>query len=54
MGIFAGETQDTFGELGQVCDLHVNPIQGWIGFGSFWGRGTYSQGGSVYLGTFQP
>ena len=53
-GVFAGETQSVFSEMGQVSDLHVNPFKGWIGFGSFWGRGTHSQGGSVYIGSFEP
>ncbi len=54
VGVFVGENQDTFGELGLVSDMHIDPNQGWIGFGSVWGRGTYAQGGSVYIGTFDP
>ena len=54
LGVFVGENQDTFGELGLVSDMHYDPNQAWIGIGSMWGRGTYAQGGSVYIGSFQP
>lgn len=54
LGVFVGENQETFGELGLVSDMHLNANRAWIGFGSVWGRGTYAQGGSVYIGSFEP
>ena len=54
LGVFVGENQETFGELGLVSDMHLNANRAWIGFGSMWGRGTYAQGGSVYIGSFEP
>ena len=54
VGVFAGETDDTYGELGRVAELYSTGQDAWIGFGSMWGRGTYEQGGSVYVGTFSP
>jgi hypothetical protein len=54
VGIFSGETNTQYSELGSVVDLHRVGDQAWIGLGSMWGTGTHTQGGSVYVGSFTP
>ena len=54
IGVFAGENQNNYGELGLVSDLYSAAGQVWVGLGSIWGRGTYDQGGAVYVGHFTP
>jgi hypothetical protein len=53
-GVFSGETFNRDSELGRAVDLARTGNRVWLGLGSLWGRGTHTQGGSVYVGDFTP